>query len=67
MTGSSKAVTAKVEGSKLVISLPLVKPPRPSKSGKSLTVATTSGNIATDVIVDGKPVVVGVNAYISAR
>lgn len=42
------------------------KDPQPSKSsGKTLTVATTNGNIATDIEVSpGKFLVVGVNAYI---
>lgn len=39
----------------------------PSKSGKSLIVASTRGNQTTDVQVDGKPLVVSVNAYVSAE
>ncbi len=38
--------------------------PRPSASGKTLVVASTRGNSTTDATVDGKPVTVGVNAYI---
>jgi hypothetical protein len=38
--------------------------PRPSASGKTLVVCSTHGNIATTAQVDGKPVVVGLNAYI---
>ena len=38
--------------------------PTPSASGKTLVVATTHGNQPTDVKIDGKPLVVGVNAYI---
>ncbi|MEE9212422.1 MAG: hypothetical protein V3U29_07185 [Phycisphaeraceae bacterium] len=38
--------------------------PTPSSSGKTLVVATTHGNVATDAQIDGKPVTVGVNAYI---
>ena len=41
--------------------------PTPSASGKTLVVATTHGNVPTDVQIDGKPVIVGVNAYIRAR
>jgi hypothetical protein len=40
------------------------KPTRISKSGKSLVVATTNGNVKTDVIVNGKSLVIGLNAYI---
>ncbi len=38
--------------------------PTPSTSGKTLIVATTHGNQPTDATVNGKPVIVGVNAYI---
>lgn len=38
----------------------------PSKSGKSLILASTRGNKTTSVQVDGKALVVSVNAYISA-
>ncbi|MHC4060003.1 MAG: hypothetical protein ACYSR6_00120 [Planctomycetota bacterium] len=41
--------------------------PTPSASGKTLVVATTHGNQPTDVTVNGKPVIVGVNAYIHNR
>jgi hypothetical protein len=41
--------------------------PTPSASGKTLIVATTHGNQPTDVTVNGKPVIVGVNAYIHNR
>ena len=36
----------------------------PSASGKTLVVASTRGNAVTDVLVDGKPVTIGLNAYI---
>ena len=38
--------------------------PRPSASGKTLTVASSQGNKPTEALIDGKPVIVGVNAYI---
>ena len=41
--------------------------PTPSTSGKTLVVGTTHGNVPTDVQVEGKPVIVGVNAYIRAK
>ena len=40
--------------------------PTPSASGKSLIVATTHGNIPTTLQVNGKPLVISVNAYIKA-
>ena len=45
------------------ITLPVKK--EVSKSGKSILVASTGGNKTTSCIVDDKPVVIGVNAYIS--
>jgi hypothetical protein len=53
-----------IEGTELVIRLPL-QTPTPSASGKTLVVASTRGNVLTTTMVDGKPVTVGVNAYIS--
>lgn len=38
--------------------------PTQSASGKSLIIATTHGNIPTVLQVDGKPVIVSVNAYV---
>jgi len=62
----------KVEISKdkksLIITLPLVNPIRPSKSGKTLVVATSNGNKSSGckINVDGeeKDITVGVNAYV---
>jgi hypothetical protein len=57
--------TAVIEGKMLKISIPL-QTPQVSASGKSKVVATTHGNVATTVTIDGKVVIVGVNAYIRA-
>lgn len=53
----------KIEGTDLVIRMPL-QAPTPSSSGKTLIVASTGGNKTTNALVDGKPVVIGLNAYI---
>jgi len=50
----------------LVIKIPLTTPV-PSASGKTLLVATTHGNLKTDLQVHGKPLTVAVNAYISNK
>jgi hypothetical protein len=55
---------AEIKGNNLVVTIPLQKP-TPSASGKTLVVATSSGNKVMDVMVDGKPVTIGFNAYIS--
>ncbi len=47
----------------LLIEIPLHRP-RPSATGKTLTVASSKGNQPTEARIDGKPVIVGVNAYI---
>lgn len=48
----------------LHIKMPLSEP-RPSASGKTLVVATSAGNKATTAVVNGKPVTIGLNAYIT--
>lgn len=56
---------ATLEKGELVIRIPAnTENPPNSKSGKSLVVATTNGNVTTTVMVKGKPVVIGLNAYI---
>ncbi len=47
----------------LHIEIPL-HAPRPSATGKTLTVASTKGNQPTEARVNGLPVIVGINAYI---
>lgn len=53
----------KIENGKLIIIIDLQKP-TPSASGKTLVVATTHGNMSTQCVIDGKKVVIGLNAYI---
>ena len=53
------------KGNKLCIEIDLEKP-TPSTSGKTLVVASTRGNVVTDIMIDGKPVTIGINAYIKA-
>ena len=54
---------ATIKDNILHIEIPL-HAPRPSSSGKTLTVASSGGNKPTDATVNDKPVIVGVNAYI---
>jgi len=58
-------VKAYIENGELVIRLPLNKTPIPSTSGKTLVIASTRGNQKTDAVVNGQPVIVGVNAYVA--
>ena len=48
----------------LVIRVPMNAEPTPSASGKTLVVASSHGNQPTSAQVDGKPVILGLNAYI---
>lgn len=49
----------------LTITIPVHANPPPSKSGKTRIVASSNGNVTlSDVLVDGKPLVIGLNAYI---
>src|SRR6266702_7765440 len=57
------AMTVEIRGNKLCIEIDLEKP-TPSSSGKTLVVASTRGNTVTTAEVDGKPVTIGLNAYI---
>ena len=53
-----------LKNNKLVITIDVNAKPAPSASGKTLVVATSHGNQQTMVTIDGKPLIVGVNAYI---
>lgn len=64
MTATGKRITASIDGDYLVIRVPVNANPVPSATGKTLVVASSHGNTETDVLVQGKPVFVGVNAYI---
>ena len=53
----------KIENGRLIISIELQEP-TPSASGKTLVVATTHGNMVTQCVINGKNVVIGLNAYV---
>jgi hypothetical protein len=57
------AITAEIKGNKLYIVIDL-EAPTPSSSGKTLVVASSRGNVVTTAEVDGKPITIGLNAYI---
>jgi len=61
---ANAAMTVKIEKGQMIITIPVEKTPSPSASGKTKLVATSGGNIKTDIVVEGKPLFVGVNAYI---
>jgi hypothetical protein len=52
-----------IRNNKLCIEIDLEKP-TPSSSGKTLVVAGTRGNVVTTAEVDGKPITIGLIAYI---
>jgi hypothetical protein len=61
-------MNAELKSGKLIITIDAnVKNLPKSASGKTLIVASSHGNQATSVLVDGKPVVIGVNAYVKAE
>ena len=53
-----------IVGDSIVITAPIKKVP--SKSGKSILVASSGGNKPTAAVIDGKNVVIGLNCYIAA-
>ena len=57
------AMKVEIKDNKLYIEIDLEKP-TPSSSGKTLVVASTRGNTVTTAQVNGKPVTIGLNAYI---
>jgi hypothetical protein len=65
MTTPEKKLMASIEGEYLVIRVPMNAKPTPSSTGKSLVVASSHGNKQTEVEIDGKPLFVGVNAYVA--
>jgi hypothetical protein len=64
MTETAKKLTAAIEDGFLVIKVPMNPTPTRSATGKTLVVASSHGNKETEVVVQGKPVFIGVNAYI---
>ena len=54
-------MNAEIKNNQLIITIPIS--PRTSKSGKSLVIASTGGNVATGLEHGGKPVILGLNAY----
>lgn len=58
---------ATIKNGNLCIEIPVAKTPQPSTTGKTLVVASTRGNKETEVKVNGKSVIIGLNAYIYAQ
>ncbi len=57
------AMNVEIRDNKLCIEIDLEEP-KLSASGKSLVVASTRGNTVSSAEIDGKPIVIGLNAYI---
>ena len=53
-----------LKNNKLIITIDVNPKPIPSASGKTLVLASSHGNQQTTITIDGKPVIVGVNAYV---
>jgi hypothetical protein len=49
---------------RLVIEIPIEDELQPSSTGKTLIVGSTRGNVETTVTINGKPVIMGLNAYV---
>lgn len=54
---------AEIKNGNLILTIPFSEKGRDSASGKTMVHATTSGNVESGVMVNGKPLVIGVNAY----
>ena len=57
-------MTAKLEKIRIVITLPLFIEPRPSKSGKSLLIASTRGVRKASFTFDGEPAYAVASAFV---
>lgn len=57
-------MNAKIDGKNLVITIPVNSPLQPSKTGKTLLLASSHGIVPTTLVVEGKPVKIGVNAMV---
>jgi len=57
-------VSAEVKDGKLIVTADLGIP-APSKSGKTLIIASTHGPLHTAAVVEGKPLTVNLNAYVA--
>jgi hypothetical protein len=57
-------MNSKIRKGMLITEVPLINPPKESKSGKTVLVATSKGPRRTRLRVDGKPVFVIVNAFV---
>jgi hypothetical protein len=55
---------ATVKDGILTITTPIDKDPQTSKSGKSKVVASSRGIVTTDLMIEGKPLRIGLNAFI---
>lgn len=51
-------------GQVLVIEIPLERAPQVSSSGKSIVIASSHGNVRTEAEWEGKPITIGLNAYV---
>ena len=56
-------MNVEIKGKQMIITVDL-QTPAPSASGKTLVVASSHGNQPTTATIDGKPVIIGFNAYI---
>jgi len=57
------AMTARIEKGKLVVTIDMTDP-TPSKTGLTMSVASSHGNQPTTATVQGCPIIIGLNAYI---
>jgi len=57
-------IDVKIEGKKMIITIDMEAEPVISGSGKSIVLASTHGNQRTNAQYEGKPVTLGLNAYI---
>jgi hypothetical protein len=60
-------MNARIEKNKLIIEIEFSEIGNPSATGKTKVHASTHGNIQTSCLVNGKPLIIGLNAYTPNR
>ena len=60
-----KAAHVEIKGKNLIVTIEMEDPPKRSESGKSLVIASTRGLATSTTQCQGKPIVIGLNAFIS--
>lgn len=60
-------MNAEIVNGNLVVTIPVEQGLPLSPSGKTRRVASSRGNVLTSATIEGKPITIGFNAWVSAK